>query len=157
MIESLPTVDKEIGGVRFRITKLPYAEARTVLLLLSRKVFPALREALKGVEVDGSDRLKMRSALTAPLIGAIADVLANLTEADLDKLEEIFGNYSSYANGTDMDGAERWARMHKESRDKLFSGGRLAIYVRWIAACVEVTFGDFFADLVGPLLSDPSS
>lgn len=157
MIESLPTVDKEIGGVRFRITKLPYAEARTVLLLLSRKVFPALREALKGVEVDGSDRLKMRSALTAPIIGAIADVLANLTEADLDKLEEIFGNYSSYANGTDMDGAERWARMHKESRDKLFSGGRLAIYARWLAACVEVTFSDFFVDLVGPLLSDPSS
>ena len=157
MIESLPTVDKEIGGVRFRITKLPYAEARTVLLLLSRKVFPSLREALKGFEVDGSDRLKMRSALTAPLIGAIADALATLTEADLDKLEEIFGNYSSYANGTDMDGAERWARMHKESRDKLFSGGRLAIYARWLAACVEVTFGDFFVDLVGPLLSDPSS
>lgn len=157
MIESLPTVDKEIGGVRFRITKLPYAESRTVLLLLSRKVFPALREALRGVEVDGSDLLKMKAVLTAPMIGAIADVLANLTEADLDKLEEIFGNYSSYANGTDMDGAERWARMHKENRDKLFSGGRLAIYVRWIAACVEVTFRDFFVELLSPLGSGQSS
>ena len=44
----LETTRKEIGGVTYEVSQLPFAQARKVLVLLSKKVIPGLSLALAG-------------------------------------------------------------------------------------------------------------
>jgi len=157
----LPTVEREIDGVRFKITKLPFKRSRATLLLLGKKVFPALRKAAAGADfaealAAGGDRRARLAAQVGPkMLDALADLFENLDAADLEKLDEAFGANSSFENGTDAQGDSRWASLSREENRELAFGSSMNRYFRWLLACMEVTYADFFAGLKGG--SGPSS
>ena len=120
----LPQEEHEIDGVRFRITKLPYKISRSTLLLLSGRLLPAAKAGAAAATGDGDAKSR---AAGAPL-GALAGVFEQLTELDLEKLDEAFGSHSEWSE----DDGRTWRRLDKTGRDTLFGGGRMALYAQWL-------------------------
>lgn len=149
----LPTIEREIDGVRFKITKLPFKRSRATLLLLGKKVFPALRKAAEGVNFADalgttSDRkAKIVTQIAPKMIDALADLFEHLDAADLEKLDEAFGSHSSFENGADAHGEPRWASLSRDENRELVFGASMSRYAKWLLACMEVTYADFFAGL----------
>jgi hypothetical protein len=139
---------KEIGGVTYEVTQLPFAQARKVLVLLSKKVVPGLSMALAGVVSatarEGADGVA-QTAVSDIAAGA-ARLVQDLDEPDLIALEDAFGPCTKLIL---PDG--KTPILTAPNRAEHFKGGSLYSYFAWLAFAIEVNYADFF-DAAAPLL-----
>lgn len=145
----LETTRKEIGGVTYEVSQLPFVQARKVLVLLSKKVIPGLSLALAGAVASTA-----KKGAAGLLDAGIQDIAAGMTrlvqdldEADLVALEDAFGPYTKVIQD---DG--KTPILVAANRAEHFKGGSLFRYFSWLAFCVEVNYADFFA-AAAPLLA----
>lgn len=135
----LETTIKEIDGHQFEITQLPFGRARRVLVRLSKEILPVLVTAMNG------------QADPQLLATALREGLAQVSDADLEFYAEEFGHGSFLCQ---PDGKK--PRLDRSHREIVF-GGKLLMFFKWLYACVEVNFADFFTEfsnLSAPGLSE---
>ena len=145
----LETNRKEIGGVTYEVTQLPFAQARKILVLLSKKVVPGLSLALAGA-VASTAKSGARGLLDAgiqDIAAGATKLVQDLDESDLIALEDAFGPYTKVIQS---DG--KTPILTAPNRAEHFKGGSLFRYFGWLAFCVEVNYADFFA-AAAPLLA----
>lgn len=117
---------------RIRVGMLPIASAEDIEGILVGKVglVAALMSKAKAGTLDAA---------------AMASVL---TTDEIRKLAELLGPVCDAYNGTSpQTGAERWIPMTPENRGRMFGGGRMLAYNRWIWEALRVNFADFFDGL----------
>lgn len=142
---AIKTETRSVGGREIRIRQLPYRDARRVFLTLAQLLGPGLTELLSGSAT--MDDLRSGRVDPVALSSALRDVLTRLSDDALEGLCEAFGT----ACEAHMGGG-RWATMHAPIRDEVFTGS-LTDSFRWLAACVEVNYSDFFSALHTPRAS----
>lgn len=144
----LETSRREIGGVPYEVTQLPFAQARKVLVLLSKKVLPGLSLALSGavaaVAKDG--KAGLLDAGVSDIAAGVTRLVQDLDEADLIALEEAFGPCTKVHL---PDG--KTPILTAPNRASHFKGGSLFSYFEWLAFAIEVNYADFFS-AAAPLL-----
>lgn len=143
MTYELHTETREIDGVTFRITRLPFKKSRATLLLLGRKVILPLQKAVGGASLGGA--MGDDSGKRAATLDAIGAVVSGLDLSDLEKLDEAFGSHSWFQHGTDAAGEPKWVSLGTDEGRELAFRSSTARYFQWLLACAEVTYRDFFA------------
>jgi hypothetical protein len=114
-----------------------------MLVRLTRMLGPSLSK-LSTIETGG---------YVEALAAAIGELGININTDDFQWICEIFGN------NTDLEQDPKLIRLNKANQDNHFAG-RYGTMFRWLAACVEVNFRDFFdmwSNLVERFESDKSS
>jgi hypothetical protein len=136
--------ERDIGGHIFRFTKLGYRRARAVLVRTAKVLGPAM----SGLSTF--DTKKIADADFGSLSGVISAALDSLTDDDLEFVTQAFGECSSIKVG------EAWAPLADEAkRGVYFDRTGLGVYLAWLRAANEVTYGDFFAELRAAAKSKP--
>lgn len=138
------------GGSSFdvEIRRLGFSEQKAILVRLAKTVGPSL-----AAYADAHASLEeLRNAQgSGGLAAVVGRFLLDVNEADLDWLAGCFGKAS-----TALHGGKRILLAHSEAREALFSEFGVVAFGRWLAACMEVNFSDFFGELRG-LLGDASA
>jgi hypothetical protein len=128
--------ERTIGTTRYRLTEMPWKDARKGLMVLKKAAAPALREFFaKGDLKDQIDK-KGSEALAA---NAIAQLLETVNEKDLDTLTGLFMNSAKYS----LDGGEKWPPLDERGMAVVFKGGALGEYFQWLKFGIEVNYSDF--------------
>ena len=122
------TVSKEIGGVRYDVTKLGAKVASRLLLKLMKSVAPVFLVAAAA----GKKSLDLSRAT-----GAIKD----LSEDDFDWVCERFAEKTDVHIGTTS------PSLGSAGLFDLHFSGRYTEMFEWLEFCVEVNFGPFFGVL----------
>lgn len=117
--------EREIDGVRFRMTPLGFAKARRIFVRLTKIAGPAMAKAAPQGASDLAD--------------AMAVLTEKVSDADLEDLAETFGDCTRFSQDGDA-----WPFLNKANREALFSGGRLMLFFQWLAFALEVNYSDFF-------------
>jgi hypothetical protein len=147
----IETIDKQVGDDAYKITQLGTKEADRVTITLARTGGLAIAEMLRGIEAGALKGGKID--LGALQIGAVADAVASLctklTIEDLDFLRDVFAKKTQVRPRGES--GDVWRPLAGEL-DFHFAGRRLA-YFKWIAACIEVNFADFFGDSLASALA----
>jgi len=118
--------DRTIGSTIFRIKQLPFGKARPAFLKISQIVMPALAT------------LQVQPGQSIPIEAALRSALGSVSDADLQWLSETFAFESQYS----IDGGTKWP-MLAPNMEAVF-GGNMLLFFKWILACAEVNFADFF-------------
>ena len=117
-----------IGKNTYTVTPLSAIPGRRVFVRLAKVLGPAVA---KGASVKGDD--------SQATIEAFAGLMGALSEDDIDFFCDTFAASTTVRlNGKEPDLAGIF--------DLHFAGNYLEMF-RWLAFCVEVNFGDFFAGL----------
>lgn len=132
-------VEREIDGVLFRVSQLPFPKARSVALRLAKVMGPVL-EAIPTLQ--GGPQA---------ILSAIPKAIDSLSEKALEALEDDLAEGCSFST----DGGKKWPLMSNEAaRHGLFEGS-FVLYAKWLAFAVEVNFADFFVAFAAPPAPDP--
>jgi len=131
----IQTETKTIGDLTFEITQLGFTPQRKIFLLLSKTLGPGLAKAFSPTLTGKAD--------PAVVAEGITELLGALNESDLQTLSEAFGGACRLVKA---DGKR--PVFHPALQEITFSGQMLA-YFKWLAACVEHNFSDFFDALRG--------
>lgn len=127
---------KEINGVVYEVAPLPFSIGKVALLKFSKIATPVIAQVLGS---DGNHE--------AAVASAIATLPALLTEEDLNYFTTEFGKQSKYKVGDKM-------VPMTSTNIELHFAAEYGSYFKWLAFCVEVNFGGFFAELLqGSLVS----
>lgn len=128
-------VERRIGEHRYRLGVLPYGKGKPVLVRLAKLLGGPLGKLVDGGGGPGN----LSSLLDTKLnVGAaLAELAQNLNETDLDYLCEVFGQ----ACQVEMQ-AGKWIPVAQVA--EIHFAGKYALMFRWLAACLEVNFADFF-------------
>lgn len=130
----LTAEQRTIDGIEFEIGMLPVKEARAVLVKLTKLLGPVIREF-------GKDPARALGDVdTSTLAAALAALSDSASAEDLDFLVARFSDCSKTLIGPNM------VRMVPAVSDQVFAG-RLLSQFRWLWACVEVNYADFFSAL----------
>jgi hypothetical protein len=121
---------KEIDGVTYEVTPLPFGVGQKALMRFLRIAAPLLAAA--------TEESKNQMALGAAVMKAIPAVIS---EADLDYFSEQFGNYSRYAHDGKM------VPLVKVNQETHFAG-KYYEFFQWLVFCLEVNFSGFFAGIM---------
>lgn len=117
---------REIDGVVYRVTPLPFGTGRPALMRLLKVMAPVLSAAL-------AEPTNANAALLAALPTALSD-------DDLAWFARIFGDASQYQDGS------RWVPLIQQNQELHFAA-RYEAFFRWLLFCVEVNFGGFFGGI----------
>lgn len=156
----LPTVERDIRGARFKISKLPYKQAKPISFMIGKKVFPLFAAAAANIDfnqalngVSGADRKAAFTALIAPkFVGVAGELISSLEMSEIETLEQAFGAFSWFQNGTDASGSPNWMTLGNEDNRAVAFRASMSRFYMWLVACLEVSFkDDFFSDLAGHL------
>ena len=115
------TVDTET----YTLKPLSVRDARHLSLALAKVLGPGFATAAAGESADG--------------ISAVVRVVESMDDATLDRAVEVFSKNCTVT----VDNGKNTARLDL-CLDKHFQG-RIMHHYRWLAACVQSEFGDFFA------------
>lgn len=133
MIETVP---KEIDGTTYHLHTLGARDGRHMLVRLTKVLGPSVgRLAESTVDPKGQGGKGLAEAVA----GAIYELSEHLSEADLDWICEKFGNRTEI----DQEGGKR--HLLDLELQELHFAGRFGTMIKWLAACLEVNFADFFA------------
>jgi hypothetical protein len=124
---ALKTEEREIGGLKYRVTQLGAKAGRAALLRIMKTVGPA------AAMLQGDD-----------LAGALGKFFENLSEVDLDYFCALFGEKSFVFQA---DG--KMPRV-----DQVFDehfAGRYLDMIEWLIFAGEVNFADFFRGVGGKI------
>ncbi len=124
------TQEREINGVNYSVTPLPFGVGRKTLMRLVKIISPIAAAAFRG------DNAGVFEAL--PLA---------LTDDDVEYFAKIFGQQSRYLE----DG--NWKPLLPANQEMHFAG-RYAEFVKWLVFSIEVNFGGFFSGKSGEGLAD---
>lgn len=138
-----------IEGVTYKVTQLPFKDARRLFMRLARIFGPSLATLAEGV----------KSVDDLPLASMVTKAVENLSDRDLDEVSDMLAEVTQYS----VDG-QKWPpllfkgdpRKPVDNRDDLF-GGSLTSFFRWLWFALEVQFGDFSKALGKRSASDPAS
>lgn len=136
----LETKTRTIDGVTFYVDQLRFKTARQVLLRLSKRVAPGLGAVLEAM-ASGSG--EVMDADTGKIGEALENLLAPLSDEDLDYFAQAFGEVTRFSSDGD-----KKPYLTPDNQEVLFRG-RVLLYFRWLAFCVEANYSDFFALLKG--------
>lgn len=132
---------KNLGDITVRVTQVPVAKARSLLLVISKVVGPALGAALKGLDSkDG--KVDLADIKVGALGDAIQVFFERVDEATLTKMDEMFRDTTELHKGDD-----RWVPL-KAEYDIVFRG-EMGLYFQWLAHCLEVNYSSFFSAFKG--------
>lgn len=133
MIEPQTTT---IEGVTFTVTPLRLKKSREVFLRLTKRVAPGLGALLDALASGGGS---LMDSDAGKIGGALEALVGPLSDEDLDWISDAFGETTTFST----DG-EKTPYLTAANRESLFQG-RLVLFFRWIAYCIEVNYADFFA------------
>lgn len=140
---ALETIEKTIDGVDYKFTQLPFSKARKLLTRLMKVLGPAIAAAVKSAPSLGQEGAEV--ALKGELqkfSGSLADaavILCDRLEESL--LEDTFDQLAKYSERS-VD-KEHWKRV-SEVMEMEFGGGNMPHAMKWLAAALQVNFGNFF-------------
>jgi hypothetical protein len=142
------TLQTRAGSLSVEIRRLAFRDQKTVLVRLTKALGPTL-----AAYADAHPSLASLREAAGPggLSAVVNRLLTDVTEADLDWLAEKFGPSS-----TVLGDGKRTLLAHVEARDAVFTDHGIVAFGRWLVACLEVNFSDFFGELRG-LLGDGSA
>ena len=129
MIES---EKKTIDGDTYTIHQLGAGEGRKMLVRLTKVLGPSLGRL---AEVQGEKDPNLSEAIAT----AIYELSSHLTEADLDWACEVFGKRTEL----ELEGGK--IQVLDLELQELHFAGRFGSMLKWLGACLEVNFRDFFA------------
>lgn len=125
MIETIP---KTIEGHSYRLHQLGAKDGRHMLVRLTKVLGPSL-----GRLADAD-----RSRLSESIAQAIYELSVHMTEEDLDWVCETFGKRTEL----ELEGGA--LKVLDLELQELHFAGRYGAMVKWLGACLEVNFQDFF-------------
>lgn len=128
-----------LAGHEYQVEPLPGMKGFLLLTLLGRLLAPALAEAssLASLAAGGA------GAAGRGGLGAIASLLLDLREADAERL---LREFAAATRVEAAPGARKFVLL-KDVFDVHFAANYGAMRA-WLAFCVEVNYGDFFAELL---------
>lgn len=126
MIETVP---KTIDGVQYKLHQLGARDGRHMLVRLTKVLGPSLGRL---AEID-------KDRLSEAIAGALYELSAHVTEADLDWICEVFGKRTE----VELEGGKLMV-LDLEAQELHFAGA-FGSMIKWLGACLEVNFADFFA------------
>lgn len=134
---TLPTVEREIGGVLYEVTRLPYWDLLTNLKRAEQLLGPALTSALHG-DAPLDD--------LGALLGGPAGVLAQGARVLVQRFTDDNGRALQEALG-------KQTIVHPDGRSVRLLTDKMGIWfgqnpghvLLWLTFCLEVQFRDFFA------------
>lgn len=140
---------KEINGSTYTVTQLPFTKARSILVLLTKRLGPGLSRVMAGAvgaAASKGEKSLLDGATLEDIAGGLSQIVADLDEQALVTLSDAFGPTTTVrlADG-------RTPFLVPETLNAHFTG-RVLDYFMWLAFCIEVNYSDFFAAL-GPLLA----
>jgi hypothetical protein len=124
------TQSKEIGGILYEVTPLPFGVGQKALVRLVKLASPVLSALL----AEGGNKALAGAAAIKQLPGV-------LTEEDLAYFAKTFGTASKYQNDNAM------IPLVVQNQELHFAG-RYSEFFDWIAFSIEVNYGSFFGDLM---------
>jgi hypothetical protein len=124
----IETIKREIEGHTYHLHQLGAKQGRQMLVRLTKVLGPSLGRL---AELD-------QERLSEGVAGAIYELSDHLTEADLDWVCETFGKRTDL----ELEGGKT-ILLDLEAQELHFAG-RYGAMVRWLGACLEVNFRDFF-------------
>ena len=116
--------ERDIEGVIYEVTPLPFGIGRKMLMRLVKIAGPVLGAAASK---DGSKT-----------IAAIADAMS---DDDVAAFADAFGKSSKYKDG------DKWVPLVEQNRELHFAG-RYLEFLRWLMFCAEVNYAPFFNGLM---------
>jgi hypothetical protein len=132
----LSTEETEIEGVLFRVTQLPFAQARPLFVRLIGIAGPALVSiASKKASVRDLDLTEIAQR-----------VIEKCPDRELAEISAILAECTTYS----LDGGSKWPTMlfkgaggHvQDNRGDVFDG-RLMLFFEWLVFAIRVQFADF--------------
>lgn len=130
---------KELDGLVFRASQMPFRTQRKMFVFLSRKVSPALQELFQGL--DGVE--DVREGLNpAAMAKALRELVEHISDEDLQTISNDLGLDCQVRDPETGD----WVTMTTGVQDKIFRG-KLSTFFAWVVYGVEVNFADFFTAL----------
>lgn len=118
---------------RIRVGMLRLREARDVEALILQKMgslVPAFMAAKTSGQLD---------------FGKLGHLIGS---DDLERLAKVLGPVCEVYNGvSETSGTERWMPMNEENQARMFGGGRMLAFNRWILEALHANFADFFDGL----------
>ena len=136
----IETVAKEIDGQTYHLHQLGAKDGRHMLVRLTKVLGPSLGRLAEISLPEKGERLPPggRKSLGEAVAGALFELSATITEADLDWICQTFGGRTE----VDLEGGKR-ILLDLEAQELHFAG-RFGTMIRWLGACLEVNFRDFF-------------
>ncbi len=119
---------KEIDGVTYEVTPLPFGVGQKTLMRTIKIMSPIMSAMMKG----GTQAQGVALALEALPIA--------LSDADVTYFGETFGKASRYQDG------DKWVPLLSSTQELHFAGRYLA-FMQWITFCLEVNFKSFFSSM----------
>ncbi|MCK6585959.1 MAG: hypothetical protein L6Q76_00080 [Polyangiaceae bacterium] len=136
----LTVQEREIGGIRFKVTTLPYSKARELRTRLLQLLGPALAKAAERVAGD-AEIVTLGDLPIAALGAGLGELVTQLTPRDFELAETLIAGHTEFST----DG-ERWLKLGAGGQMDLLFAGRHEVAMRWLAFGLEVNFGSFFGD-----------
>lgn len=140
----LETREKVIGAHTYHVRQLGGAEARKLLVRLTKALGPVLGSLLEdmgGVSGNRATNLVRLQDLDVKAVSkALNQLAAQLTETDLEYLVGVLGMATM---AEDSEG--KALQLTKERMELHFSGGRMGEMFKWLGFALEVQFADFFS------------
>jgi tail assembly chaperone len=136
-IPTVQTIEKEINGVRYRLTQVGAIEGRELLLILAR--------VLGSLAFGGSAN--------------IAQALMGATPADLARFCEVFERQTAIliVDEKKQQGVKaRWLPLSSIGFDSHFAARYLEMCL-WLQAHLEINFRSFFIGLQGHMAQGPAT
>lgn len=130
---------KELDGLVFRASQMPFREQRKMFVFLSRKVSPALQELFQGL---GSVADVKEGLNPAAMAKALRQLVEQVSDEDLQTIANSLGLSCEVRDPEAGD----WVMMTTVVQDRIFRG-KLSTFFAWVVFCVEVNFSDFFTAL----------
>lgn len=141
---SLDPQRRTIDGLTFDIRPLAFSPARRTLVRLSKVLGPPLAALVASSPSLEAVRAEVSLGSGGGLSEGVAKLAASVDDDFLQWLEEICGKQAQLVKD---DGKKPF--LTADLREQVFEG-RMLTYFRWLGACLEVSYGDFFSVLRGP-------
>lgn len=129
--------EREIGGRTFYIRTLPAKKAFKIMPLVAE----AAGAGLSALDVEGE-----RDLLNVDVTKVGAGLAALARSLDGDKFDRIVDAFAANTDVAydDHDGQRRKKPLSKEATQNDVFSADMGTFFRWLSACLEVNFGDFF-------------
>lgn len=141
---------REMGDISFIVSPLPFRQSRNGLTRLTRMIAPAIRalgetkskvSALMGAMNDNDSKEEV-------FLSVISAAITSITDEDQDWFENAFAPLTRlrFPDPNDPTGYREPQLSHELKRDPdFFFGERMALYYKWLAFGIEITYKDFFS------------
>lgn len=139
----IETIEKDLGnGARFRITQLGAKQGSKVFTRLVKRFGPSIAELAKGFEGGVESLADVDVSAVGSAIERFTD---KLTDDDVTYLCDTFALRCEVQIGDPSE--DRWVPLDRNF-DHYFAA-KYGLMLRWLWACMEVNFADFFAESSG--------